>query len=209
MAATATRREASSAARADAGEPISEPRIPLDSDVAPRPTGTALEVEQLFRDHGEFVWRTLRRFGLAEPDADDLTQEVFLVAFRQFDDFERRSSFKTWLYGIAIRVALGHRRLARTQREQPFASPPEVAANDGPHEAVADREARRLLDRALDELDDDKRAVFVLYEIEQLAMSEVAQALECPLQTAYSRLRAARDEVETYVRRAARGRFAG
>jgi len=181
-------------------------RVPTHSDVAPRP---APDIEQLFREHGPFVWRTLRRLGLSETDADDLCQEVFLVAMRRLDSFEHRSSFSTWLYGISARVALAHRRRASTQREQPWASPPDVVTQSGPHEAVSDRQAREILDRALDELDDDKRAVFVLFELEQLPMAEVASALDCPLQTAYSRLHAARDQVTAFIRRSTRERWAG
>lgn len=173
------------------------------------PAEAAAHVAELFREHGAFVWRSLRRLGMSESDADDLCQEVFLVAFRRLDSFEHRSSFKTWLYGIAVRVAQAHRRRASTQREQPWASPPEVASPDGPHDQLADQQARQLLDRAVGELDDDKRAVFVLYEIEQLPMNEVAVALSCPAQTAYSRLHAARRQVQASVRRAAQGRWAG
>jgi RNA polymerase sigma-70 factor (ECF subfamily) len=185
---------------------IDQRRDPAHSDIVPRPD--VPDVEQLFRDHGPFVWRALRRFGLAESDADDLCQEVFLIAMRRLDSFEHRSSLSTWLYGISVRVALAHRRRASTRRELPWASPPEIPAPEGPHEEVADRQARELLDRALDELDDDKRAVFVLFELEQLPMAEVARALECPLQTAYSRLHAARDQVQSFVRRSTRGRWA-
>jgi len=180
----------------------------MSSQVASIPLASPTEsVEQLFRDHGAFVWRSLRRFGLSESDADDLCQEVFVVVFRRLHEFEHRSSLRTWLYGISVRVALAHRRRARTQRELPTESPPEIATSEGPHDQLADREARALLDRALDALDDDKRAVFVLYEIEQLSMNEIAGALECPLQTAYSRLHAARDQVQAFLRRATRGRW--
>lgn len=169
----------------------------------------ASRVEQLFREHGPFVWRTLRRLGLSEADADDLCQEVFLVVFRRLGSFEERSSMTTWLYGIAVRVALAHRRRASTRREQPWATPPEQPSVEGPHDQLSDRQARALLDRALDALDDEKRAVFVLHEIEQLPVSDVARALECPLQTAYSRLYAAREQVRAFVRRASLERRAG
>jgi RNA polymerase sigma-70 factor (ECF subfamily) len=172
----------------------------VGSASAPNPT-TAAEVERLFREHGPFVWRSLRRIGMSESDADDLTQEVFVIVFRRFHEFEQRSSLRTWLYGIAARVALAHRRRAQTQREIPTEAPPELAASDAPDQQLADHEARRMLDRALDTLDDDKRAVFVLYEIEELSMAEIAEALECPVQTAYSRLHAARDKVEAFFRR--------
>ncbi len=184
-------------------------RSARDSSAALAHAQAAANVAELFREHGPFVWRTLRRLGMSESDADDLCQEVFLVVFRKLDSFEHRSSFKTWLYGITARVAQSHRRRASNQRELPTASPPEVTAPDGPHDQLADQQARALLDRAVGELDDDKRAVFVLYEIEQLPMNEVATALECPAQTAYSRLHAARRQVQASVRRAAQGRWAG
>ena len=194
-------RAGSAADNDDAEEPARR-----HSGVVPAP---AKSVEELFREHGSFVWRTLRRFGLSECDCDDQCQEVFLVVFRRLSEFEHRSSFTTWLYGIAVRVALAHRRRASVKREQPTESPPDVPTSQRPDEQVAKLEASALLDRALDQLDDDKRVVFVLFEIEQLPMTEVARAVECPLQTAYSRLHAARDHVESYVKRASRGRWAG
>ena len=179
-----------------------ERRVPAHSDVVPR--SEALDVEQLFREHGPFVWRTLRRLGLSETDADDLCQEVFLIAMRRLDSFEQRSSLSTWLYGISARVALAHRRRASTQREQPWASPPEVPTQSGPHEAVSDRQAREILDRALDELDDDKREVFVLAELEQMTAKEIAEAIGANASTVYSRLRAARLDFEKAAERCRR-----
>jgi RNA polymerase sigma-70 factor (ECF subfamily) len=162
---------------------------------------TNAEVERIFREHGSFVWRTLRRLGLNESDADDLCQEVFVVVHRKLGEFEQRSSMRTWLYGIAVRLAIAHKRRAHVRREKPTDELPDQAASDDPHAQLAEGQARRLLDRALDALDDDKRAVFVLYEIEQVAMADVARAVECPVQTAYSRLHAARDQVQSFLRR--------
>ncbi|HWL87127.1 MAG TPA: sigma-70 family RNA polymerase sigma factor [Polyangiaceae bacterium] len=168
-------------------------------------SATADDVERLFREHAPFVWRSLRRLGVSASDADDLCQEVFVVVFRKLQDFEQKSSLRTWIYGIAVRVAHAHRRRASTQRELPTAVLPEVATTSGPHDHLAEHEARLRLDRALDTLDEKKRAVFVLYEIEQLSMNEVAEVLECPVQTAYSRLHAAREQVESFFRHAAKG----
>lgn len=131
-----------------------------------------------------------------------------MVVHRKLGEYEGRSQMRTWLYGIAVRVAAAQRRRAHARHEVLTEEPvaPEIAAASTPEGAVAEREALVLLDRALDALDDDKRAVFVLYEVEGLEMPEVAEAVGCPVQTAYSRLHAARKEVEKSMRRAMLGK---
>lgn len=160
-----------------------------------------MDIAALFREHGPYVYRVLRRLGVGESDVPDACQEVFVVVHRRAEEFEGRSSVRTWLYGIAARVASEQRRRVRRRRELVTDVPPELLAENAPDEATLMRQARDLLDGILDTLDDDKRAVFVLYEIEELSMAEVATALECPLQTAYSRLHAARGLVEAGIRR--------
>jgi RNA polymerase sigma-70 factor (ECF subfamily) len=157
---------------------------------------------EIFRQHAPFVWRGLRRLGVPECDVEDVCQEVFVVVHRKLADFEGRSSLRTWIYGICARTASDYRRSGRVRREVVTEAPPDAPHEGGQHEAVALKQARATLDRILDGLDDDKRAVFVLYEIEELTMAEVAEALGCPLQTAYSRLHAARKVVEAGVARA-------
>ena len=156
----------------------------------------------LFREHAPYAWRVLRRMGVREADVPDVAQEVFVVVHAKLPEFEGRSSLRTWIYGICLRVASDHRKRAHVRRELATDRPPErVGSAPQPHELLA-RQRRAALDEALDALDEDKRAVLVLYEIEQLPMREVAEAVGCPLQTAYSRLHAARAE----VRRALEGR---
>ncbi len=119
-----------------------------------------------------------------------------MVVHRQLAAFEGRSSVKTWVFGIALRVARDHRRLLRRKGGH---APLDARIPDGgpsPIEALARSEAVRTLDRILGTLDEDKRAVFVLAEIEQLTAPEIAGALGVKLNTVYSRLRAARREVE-------------
>jgi RNA polymerase sigma-70 factor (ECF subfamily) len=161
----------------------------------------ALDTASLFREHAPYVWRALRRLGVREADIEDVCQEVFVVVHRRLRDFEGRSSARTWIYGIAVRTASDYRRRASHVREVVTESPPDELSRDDPHDALAAREARATLDRLLDQLDDDKRAVFVLYEIEELPMNEVAKAVGCPLQTAYSRLHAARTKMAEASRR--------
>jgi RNA polymerase sigma-70 factor (ECF subfamily) len=166
------------------------------------PARTSLDFEAIFRDYAPFVWRTLRRLGVADADADDVCQEVFVVVHRRLADFEGRSTVRTWIYGICVRTAGDYRKRAHRRHEVAAADPAEgQASTRTPHEALAHKRELERLDRALDTLDDDKRAVFVLYEIEGLAMPEIAEALGCPLQTAYSRLHAARERVMAALRR--------
>jgi RNA polymerase sigma-70 factor, ECF subfamily len=153
----------------------------------PRPT-----LRQVFDEHASYVWRTLRHLGVGEADLEDVCQDVFVAVHRKLDGFEGRSSLRTWIYGIALRVASDYRRRAHVRRELPVADLELDAAEPTQLEDIARGEARRLLLSLLDRLDDDKRAVLVLYELEELGMKEVAEIVGCPLQTAYSRLHAAR-----------------
>jgi RNA polymerase sigma-70 factor (ECF subfamily) len=158
-------------------------------------------VAELFKELAPFVWRALKRLGVADRDVDDMVQEVFVVIHRKLAEFEGRSSIRTWVYGICVRTASDYRNRARVKREMlPDEMPEQLSTNDA-HEALATHQARALLDRVLDDLDEDKRAVFVLYEIEELSMNDVAEAVSCPVQTAYSRLHAARKQVQDGIAR--------
>lgn len=168
------------------------------SDPRPQAPGSFAEI---FRAHAPYVWRCLRRMGVDAGDVDDVLQEVFLVVHRRLGDYDGRASMKAWIYGICIRKASDHRKLAHKKRERVMEDVPEGASSvGGPEASVAGRRALARLDEALAELDDDKRAAFVLYEIEGLGVAEVAAAVGVPLQTAYSRLTAARKHVELALR---------
>lgn len=152
---------------------------------------------RIVHDHGPYVWRVLRRLGVAEADVDDVCQEVFLVVHRKLAEFEGRSTIRTWMYGIAVRAAADYRKRAHRRHEVPTAAMPDhPSPADDPDRSLQLRQARSLLDELVGALDDDKRAVFVLFEIEQLSMQDVAVALGCPLQTVYSRLYAARAQIQ-------------
>lgn len=159
------------------------------------------EFRRIVDEHAGFLWRTLRHLGVRERDLEDVCQDVFLVAHRRLDSFRGESSIRTWLYGIAVRLASEHRRRAHVRREIPTSEQPETEHShhtDG--NSIENRELRTMFNQILERLDDDKRAVFVLYEIEDLDMKQVAEAVGCPLQTAYSRLHAARRFVAEAVR---------
>ncbi len=173
------------------------------------PVANVAEVSRIVRENGVFVWRTLRRLGVRDADVDDVCQEVFVVVNRKLAEFEPRASIKSWLYGICVRAAAAHRRKASVRREVPTESPDQEATALRPDASLEHREAIAMFDRALDTLDGDKREIFVLYELEELAMSEVASILGCPLQTAYSRHSAARAHVIAFFKRAALTQGAG
>lgn len=155
---------------------------------------TAPPFDEVYAAHAAFVWRVVRRLGVREADVPDVAQEIFLVIHRQLPGFEGRSTVRTWVYGIASRCAAAYRRRAHVVRERAGDVPEQAVA--APQQGGLDaRDARATLDRLLDQLTDDQREVFVLYELEDLAMPEIAELLGCPLQTAYSRLHAARRRV--------------
>jgi RNA polymerase sigma-70 factor (ECF subfamily) len=160
-----------------------------------------LTTAEVFHENAPFAWRVLRRLGVAERDVDDVCQEVFVTVHRRLGEFEGRSSVRTWVYAICVRTASDYRKRARMRREVAAEVPPEPAVGPDQEHELSLRQARARLDAMLDELDDDKRVVFVLYEIEELPMAEVASVVGCPLQTAYSRLHAARREVEAALER--------
>ncbi len=151
--------------------------------------------EQLFHDEAAYVGRTLRYLGVREADLEDACQETFVTIHRQLGQL-RAASARAWVRQICVRVAGHHRRSLRRRPEDAVAEPPEVAVPATQHGEAERQQARQRLLRALDALSDEQRNVFVLYEIEQLTMPEIAEATGCPLQTAYSRLYAARARVQ-------------
>ena len=165
--------------------------LPTESDLTPR---------RLYDSHFPFVWRNLRRLGVPDSILEDAAQDVFLVVHRRWDSFDVRwSSVETWLFGILMRVARNHRRSLR-RRSWVVPSTGEIvevipSTQAGPAELVARREAVVLLDRLLDALDDDKRAIVVLVDVEQLSVPQAAEALDVNLNTAYWRLRTARTQL--------------
>jgi RNA polymerase sigma-70 factor (ECF subfamily) len=148
--------------------------------------------EEVYRAHFAFVWRSLRRMGIREEDAADTAQEVFIVVHRKLPEFAGRSKLTTWLYGVCFRVASERRRA----RPRPPLGAQEAAAFVGgasdPATTAERNEGFAMLERVLDRLPDEQRTVFCLFELEGMTGEEIAEALEIPLGTAYSRLRLAR-----------------
>jgi len=167
-------------------------------------------VAGLVREHYGFVWRLLRRLGLREGDADDAAQQVFLAATGRLGDVEPARE-RSFLYGVALNVGARARRSHGRRREEPLEAAGEREA-PGPNaeQLLERRQARELLDALLDEMPEDLRVVFVLFELEELSTPQIAELCEIPVGTAASRLRRAREDFEERVARVeARRRFAG
>ncbi|MEZ4368758.1 MAG: sigma-70 family RNA polymerase sigma factor [Kofleriaceae bacterium] len=172
---------------------------PLEADPdAPGPTFDAI-----YDAHLAFVWRNLRRLGVLPASLDDATQDVFLVIHRRLADAPPHA-LRAWIFGVTRRVAADHRRLRARKGATSLAEVAEpVARGPGPVAEVERAEAARLVHALLDRLDDAKREVFVLAELEQMPAPEIAAAIGIPINTVYSRLRAARAEFDAHGRRLA------
>jgi RNA polymerase sigma-70 factor (ECF subfamily) len=154
-----------------------------------------IRLRRMFEEHGAFVCRSLRMLGVPEGDLDDALQEVFLVVFQRMRDYEERGRVRAWLYSICTRVVWTRRRVLRRRREDLGVEVPEAATAPTQHDRVVDHEALALGHELLQALPVEQRDVFWLYEVEELPMSEIARSLNCPLQTAYSRLHKARERI--------------
>jgi RNA polymerase sigma-70 factor, ECF subfamily len=168
---------------------------PLDSEAvaAAPPASRPVPFEQLVGDHLDFVWRSLRRFGVPGADVDDATQQVFMIANQKLDKI-RPGSERAFLVGVATRVASHARRSLhrREAAELNLSSNPRASIPD-PEELTERLEARELLDRVLDAMPLDLRSVFVLFELEELSVDQISRALVLPRGTVATRLRRARD----------------
>lgn len=155
--------------------------------------------EEVYEAHHGFVFRSALRLGVDDASVDDAVHDVFLVAHRRLDEFEGRSSMRTWLFAITLRIAQRYRRtrMRKERREDAYAT----ANPDEVSNAYARTEAAQTLHRLLAILDDKKRTVFILSELEGMTAPEIAEAFDLEVPTVYSRLRAARQELERAVKR--------
>jgi RNA polymerase sigma-70 factor (ECF subfamily) len=165
--------------------------------------GSSVTFAALYNEHFAFVWRNLRRLGVAETGLRDAAQDVFLVVHRRMHEFAGRGSVQAWLYSILRRVAADHRR--RVRRKDITDAEPLDAVQDacepGPESRAERSEAVKLLLKLLGELDEEKRDVLVLVDLEGLSVPQAAEAANCNLNTAYSRLRAARQAMQQALER--------
>jgi RNA polymerase sigma-70 factor (ECF subfamily) len=155
-----------------------------------------MDFDAVYDDYFDFMWSSLRGLGVADASLDDAVQEVFIVVHRRLPEFEGRSSLKTWLFGIAVGIARNHRRHLRRKGGLDALDERIEDKSASPLESASAAEAMQLVSRVLDGIDEDKRTVLVLTELEQMTAPEIAETLGVNVNTVYSRLRAARAEFD-------------
>jgi RNA polymerase sigma-70 factor, ECF subfamily len=164
---------------------------PVDGSGTEKPAELAAVYEANFR----YVWRCLRSLGVHDAQLDDALQDVFVVVQRKLSDFDGGAKLRTWLYAIALRVSRKYRERRRREPaslETTRESQPELVLTHSGEGAALANERLALAHAALGTLSDEQREVFVLARIEQMSAPEIASVIEIPLNTVYSRLRAAR-----------------
>jgi RNA polymerase sigma-70 factor (ECF subfamily) len=155
----------------------------------------------VFEAHFDYVWNSLRRLGVRESDLEDVTHDVFFSVSGKLREFDARRPLRPWLFGFAFRRAADYRRLARNRFEVFDANAePRDPAPDPLEHAIA-HEGLGIARDALGALELERRAVFILHDLDGVSMPEIALELGIPVNTAYSRLRLARGELAAAVKR--------
>lgn len=163
-----------------------------------------VSLRAIFDAEFDWVCRTLRRLGVRQTDLEDAAQETFLAVAGKLEEYDPARPLRPWLFGFAMRIAANHRR---KKKSDPTDAADEAASTTASPEREAElAQAKDLALRALDRVDEDRRAIFVMHDIEGFGAPEIAQLLSIPQNTVYSRLRTARQEFEGAIQRLTRAR---
>lgn len=174
--------------------------VELDDDGDALSQGDPPAFEQLYQLYFGFTWRVLGHLGVKSAGLDDAVQEVWLVVHRRLPSFEARSALKTWLFGVALNVARNQRR-AETRRSKHLAIVPTSGAPLDPELIREGHEAWEQVQRFLDTLDEQRRAIFVCNLLENLSAIETAEATGVDVTTVYKRVRALRHSFKSWLSR--------
>jgi len=174
-------------------------RVSLKREPAPAPA--LPDFRELFEAQFSYVWHALKRLGVAERDLEDLTQQVFMQVHGQLPKFVSSRPLRPWLFSFAYHAASNYRALSRHRVELSIVAPEPPDTRPSADEQLITRQELELAELALSRVALDRRAVLLLHEVEGHSMPEIAESLSIPLNTAYSRLRLARQEYEQAVRR--------
>jgi RNA polymerase sigma-70 factor (ECF subfamily) len=168
-------------------------------------TSSAPGFRAVYDEYFDFVWRSLRRLGVREADAMDATQSVFLTIHLRLGSFEGRSQLRTWIFGICMRVASDHRRSAPVRREvitdHVDVNLGSTARDADPLVKAESRQAAAIAESILNQLPEEQRVAFVLFELEELSAEEIAVLMDAPVGTIRSRLRLAREALHREAKR--------
>ncbi len=155
-----------------------------------------LDFEQVYAQHFDFIYRSVRGLGVPASNVDDVTQEVFLIVHRKLDTLENPQALRGWLFGIARRLCKDHRRAATRRGPQlELDEQREVDVRRNPQIEAANRQALRVVEHFAAKLDDERRAIFFLALVEGLPVAEAAATLGLNVNTTYSRVRVLRQEL--------------
>lgn len=177
---------------------------PRSSAVLPSRRLAVPDFETIYDQYFRFVWTSARRLGVGPEAIDDVVQEVFIVIHSKLSTVRQPEALRSWIYGIVRRTASSHRRAGQKRQDVfPFASDESAAATrePSPLDLTEQTSQLELLSALLAGLSEAKREVFILAELEEMTVPEIAAALEIPLNTAYSRLRHARQDFEAALAR--------
>jgi RNA polymerase sigma-70 factor (ECF subfamily) len=161
----------------------------------------APDFQQLYQDHLDYVWSSLRRLGVHPAHLEDTAHDVFITAWRKLSDYDPKRPLKPWLFGITFRVASDFRERASVRREIPGEELEGEDERPSADALIHEQQRRALVRRALEAIPIERRAVFIMHELDGAPIPEVAAALDVPLNTAYSRLRLARRDFQAEVQR--------
>jgi RNA polymerase sigma-70 factor (ECF subfamily) len=175
--------------------------------VSPRATPDARsDFRSVFEEQFDYVWNTLRHLGVAARDLEDLVHDVFVRVDERLADYDPSRPLRPWLFAFAFRVASDYRRLARHRVEVLGTATEHADTAPGADEQLIASEDQALAEAALLGIEIERRAVFILHELDGISVPETARALGIPQNTAYSRLRIARQEFAETAKRLLRAK---
>jgi RNA polymerase sigma-70 factor (ECF subfamily) len=169
--------------------------------VAPRSSPAAPDLGAIFDEHFAYVWSALHRLGVRDGDLEDVAHEVFLKVHPKLGEYDAARPIRPWLFGFAFRVARDHMRLAHHRREIVGLPADPVDPSRRADQHLEAEEERQLVETALHSVDLDRRAVLIMHDVDEVPIPEIARVLEINVNTAYSRLRLAREELAAAVTR--------
>jgi len=190
-----------------AGRNIETAGFSASEPPGPNPESASQDVPPFkvaYQEYFDFVWTSARRLGIQPSGMDDLIQEVFLVIHSKLHTVEKRSSLRSWIYSVVRRTASNHRRARRAHADASSGPPGDgeaLSREPTPLENTERNAGFQLLMSLLDQLEEPKREIFSLVDVEDLSVPEAAELLGIPLNTAYSRLRVARQNFELALAR--------